>query len=349
MTPEEQLLLQQQQKLEGIEQQQRYNLFRSPGQVQGETTQQFAAGKRAANSQAQGYGANPAPVSQPSTQTVTETQTKNMVTTGGIAGTGQRQQNKPITNMDELAQAMGYTSPQEEERLRKASVANQRIMAVGDALRHIGNIFNTINYAPAQQFNNPVAEEQARYQRVKALRDKANQTYLAYQQAKAAQDQKARQWEAEYNMKSKLTAAQIKSIEDKAAEMIRHNKSVEAVNEWKAKETARMAQLNYEEKARTNKARTGIMQQNANTNRDRLEWQRNRGGGRGSGGKGMDEYTTTTETTYNYDNLGKRTGTTTTKKRTVNGQAQPTQTTTKKQLPGQGSSTPQQKKKQLPK
>jgi len=113
-----------------------------------------------------------------------------------------------ITSMDELAAAIGYTSPQEEERQRKASVANRRIMAVADALRHIGNIANTVNYAPAQQFNSPVAEEQARYERGKAMRDKANQTYLAYQQAKAAQDAKQRQWEQQFQLNIANAASQ---------------------------------------------------------------------------------------------------------------------------------------------
>lgn len=103
--------------------------------------------------------------------------------------------NSDTSGMEALAQM--YTSPQEEERMRKASVANQRIMAVADALRHIGNIYNTVNYAPAQQLNSPVLEEQARYEKGKALRDKANLTYQNYQQAKAAQDAKARQWAAD--------------------------------------------------------------------------------------------------------------------------------------------------------
>ena len=95
-----------------------------------------------------------------------------------------------------------YTSPQEEERLRKASVMNQRILAIGDAIRHIGNIANTVNYAPAQQLNSPVQEEYARYQQGKALRDRANQQFYTYQQQKAAQDAKARQWEAEQKQRA---------------------------------------------------------------------------------------------------------------------------------------------------
>jgi hypothetical protein len=96
---------------------------------------------------------------------------------------------------------MGYTSPQEEERLRKASVTNQRIMAIGDALRHIGNIANTVRYAPSQQFNSPVTDEIARYERGKALRDAANSRYLTYQQQKERQDALQRRWENELEYK----------------------------------------------------------------------------------------------------------------------------------------------------
>ena len=116
----------------------------------------------------------------------------------------QKPQTQPVLNGNSSTAGMDYlnslyTSPQEEERLRKASAMNQKILAVGDALRHIGNIANTVNYAPAQQLNNPVVEEQARYERGKALRDRANQQYYTYQQAKAAQDAKARQWAAEHS------------------------------------------------------------------------------------------------------------------------------------------------------
>jgi hypothetical protein len=78
---------------------------------------------------------------------------------------------------------------------------NQRILAIGDAIRHIGNIANTVNYAPAQQFNSPVAEEQARYERGKALRDRANQQFYTYQQQKAAQDRAAAKMEREFMLK----------------------------------------------------------------------------------------------------------------------------------------------------
>lgn len=127
--------------------------------------------------------------------------------------------NSETSGMDALSSM--YTSPQEEERLRKASVANQRIMAVADALRHIGNIYNTVNYAPAQQLNSPVLEEQARYEKGKALRDKANLTYLNYQQAKAAQDAKAKQWEATFNYNAAKDAANAAALADYRDRLIR--------------------------------------------------------------------------------------------------------------------------------
>ena len=122
----------------------------------------------------------------------------------------------PITSTEQLAAAMGYTSPEEEERLRKASVTNQRIMAIGDALRHIGNIANTVRYAPSQQFNGPVTDEMARYERGKALRDKANAALLTYQQQKERQDALQRRWENELEYKRQKEEAAAKARADKA-------------------------------------------------------------------------------------------------------------------------------------
>lgn len=129
--------------------------------------------------------------------------------------------NDPTSGMDAISQM--YTSPQEEERLRRASVANRRILAVGDALRHIGNIYNTVRYAPAQKLNSPVVEEQARYEKGKALRDAANLRYYSYQQAKAAQDAKARQWEQQfrYNQAKDARDYELKKSESEARNNLR--------------------------------------------------------------------------------------------------------------------------------
>lgn len=247
--------------------------------------------------------------------------------------------NSDTSGMEALAQM--YTSPQEEERLRKASVANQRIMAVADALRHIGNIYNTVNYAPAQQLNSPVLEEQARYEKGKALRDKANLTYLNYQQAKAAQDAKARQWEAEQGYKQGMLRHyqdQDRRLWERDAETALYHEGILGLRKEKQK-----LDDDYRNK------RIGIDEYNARSRRITALAAQIRAGnsGRGGGGKGMDEYTTTTETTYNYDKKGNKTGSTTTKKRTVNGKQQPTHTTTKKRLPNSNADT-ESGKKRLP-
>ena len=199
---QEDLLRQQQEKLAGIAQQQQLSQQRAPGQVVGETPEQYAAGKAAGYNlfqQRQAVAAEPQPTRQP--QPVVRKQSTPVKTAPVV------DPNSATSGMDAVIANM-YTSPEQEERMRKASVANQRILAIGDALRHIGNIYNTVNYAPAQKFNSPVLEEQARYERGKALRDAANLRYYSYQQAKAAQDAKAKQWEADYGLKAANYASQ---------------------------------------------------------------------------------------------------------------------------------------------
>lgn len=238
---------------------------------------------------------------------------------------GNQQPQTQIASMDDLARAMGYTSPQEEEKIRRASLTNQKIMAVTDALRHIGNIANTVHYAPAQQFNNPVLEEEARYQKGKALRDKANYTYLNYQQQKAIQDAKAKQWEEEREYKNRM----LDHYRDQDRRLWRQQDET-------ARRNAVLEDLKRQElevRKAYNEGRLSIADFNKQTARIRAL---RMGLSSGRGGKGMDEYTVTTNTTYNYDENGKKTGSTTTKERTVNGKKQPKQTV-KKQNPMGGS------------
>lgn len=244
---------------------------------------------------------------------------------------GNNSQQAQIASMDDLARAMGYTSPQEEEKIRRASLTNQKIMAVTDALRHIGNIANTVHYAPAQQFNNPVLEEEARYQKGKALRDKANYTYLNYQQKKAIQDAKAKQWEEEREYKNRMLdhyRDQDRRLWRQQDETARRNAVLEDLKRQE-----------FEARKAYNEGRISIAEFNARTSRIRAL---RTGLSSSRGGKGMDEYTVTTNTTYNYDENGKKTGSTTTKERTVNGKKQPKQTA-KKQNPMGGSGSGKKK------
>ena len=179
--------------------------------------------------------------------------------------------NSDTSGMDALSTM--YTSPQEEERMRKASIANQRIMAVADALRHIGNIYNTVNYAPAQKFNSPVLEEQQRYERGKALRDKANQTYLTYQQAKEIQDAKQRRWEAEQKAKADQWNATFRFNAEKAAadraERQRQFDTTFGFNKEKQKATEERWRRQDANTVRHQKAMEGIASRNASANERR--------------------------------------------------------------------------------
>ena len=197
----------------------------------------------------------------PSVQT-SGTQTKPSPTDNGNVV---RQTRPVISSTDELARAMGYTSPEEEERLRKASVANQRIMAVADAVRHIGNIASAINYAPAMKFNNPVAEEQARYQKGKALRDAANYKYLSYQQQKAAQEAKQRQWEADYQLKMEdaarkagYTEAQIKNMQDRLEQQKAYQEGQLELGKRRADDAKALGEARLKESSRHNRASEGL-------------------------------------------------------------------------------------------
>ena len=188
----------------------------------------FAAGKMAGNSQAEGYGAKIAIPRQEKPADTKKAEERSSATL--TAKEAQRQAQRPVdpnsstAGADELARLLGYTSPDEEKRLRKASLTNQRIMAIGDALRHIGNLYYTSKGASPQKYNSPVLEEEARYQRAKALRDKANHTYLTYKQAKDRQDQQAKQWEMDFNLKvadaarkAGYTEAQIQALKERMA------------------------------------------------------------------------------------------------------------------------------------
>lgn len=197
-------------------QQQPYNLFAQQKQTGYPNTTTPNAGQRVAG---QAGTVHSTPIIDPTVNMDGTNKAKDAVMAARKAGRpvwgddgtgmlGEYRKTTPITNTDELARAMGYTSPEEEERLRKASLANMRIMAVADAIRHIGNIVHTTNGAPAQKLTSAVQDEYDRYRKGKALRDAANYKYLSYQQQKAAQDQRAKQWEQQFNLNIANAASQ---------------------------------------------------------------------------------------------------------------------------------------------
>ena len=55
-----------------------------------------------------------------------------------------------------------YGDPEDDAKRERANKQKLAILAVGDAIRNLGNIYHTTKYAPSQKFNEPVKEEYAR-------------------------------------------------------------------------------------------------------------------------------------------------------------------------------------------
>ena len=55
----------------------------------------------------------------------------------------------------------------EEQKLYRDNESKKRLLVLADALRHIGNIYNTTRGAVPQQFNSPVAQQEQLYQQKK--------------------------------------------------------------------------------------------------------------------------------------------------------------------------------------
>ena len=148
-----------------------------------------------------------------------------------------------------------YTSPEKEEQLRKSSVNKQRVMALADALRHIGNIYHTTRYSPSQQFSSPVLDERNRYLKEKAVRDANNYKYYTYQQAKAAQEAKIRQAERDFEYKVGKDARDYELNKQKADSQLKTDEARRNQIEAGIKKTNLETEYipkNFEEKKRMN-------------------------------------------------------------------------------------------------
>lgn len=84
-------------------------------------------------------------------------------------------------------------SDAEEEPYKKKNEGKKKLLALADALRHIGNLFYVNKGATPQQFNSPVVMQEQRYQQEKAEREKKRAS-----QAKAAMDKAKMDAEAAY-------------------------------------------------------------------------------------------------------------------------------------------------------
>lgn len=94
------------------------------------------------------------------------------------------------------------TGGKEEEPYKKENESKKKLLALSDAIRHIGNLMTVTDGATPQKFNSPVVEQEARYQQERAYRDKERAARAKAAQDKAKQDAKAAYNDALLQMKN---------------------------------------------------------------------------------------------------------------------------------------------------
>ena len=179
---------------------------------------------------------------------------------------------------------------------RRMTTNKERLAVLADAMRHMGNIYNTSKYAPLQTFNSPTTEMENAYQTRSAQR-KA-QAKLDADKAKndAEMDLKQKAAEADRNYKA-LTLNLKQQAADRAADKDKFDR------DYKNKTLQRMldndafshdlAGKKFDEQKRHNgvaeqqgAARIALSQERNGIARARLANSIANGGGSGGGGKG---------------------------------------------------------------
>ena len=179
---------------------------------------------------------------------------------------------------------------------RRMTTNRERLAVLADAMRHMGNIYNTSKYAPLQTFNSPTTEMENAYQTRSAQR-KA-QAKLDADKAKndAEMDLKQKAAEADRNYKA-LTLNLKQQAADRAADKDKFDR------DYKNKTLQRMldndafshdlASKKFSEQKRHNgvaeqqgAARIALSQERNGIARARLANSIANGGGSGGGGKG---------------------------------------------------------------
>lgn len=92
-------------------------------------------------------------------------------------------------------------SDAEEEPYKKKNESKKKLLALADALRHIGNLFYVNKGATPQQFNSPVLMQEQRYQQEKAEREKKRASQIKVALDKAKMDAEAAYKDAVLGMK----------------------------------------------------------------------------------------------------------------------------------------------------
>ena len=114
------------------------------------------------------------PVSQQMTEQVTPTLSRNYFSRPQATVTAPTPTTKPTSTYtpsptDPTQSVLDYmlAPSKEEQKLYRDNESKKRLLVLADALRHIGNIYNTTRGATPQQFNSPVAQQEELYQKKK--------------------------------------------------------------------------------------------------------------------------------------------------------------------------------------
>ena len=168
----------------------------------------------------------------------------------------------------------------EEQKLYRDNESKKRLLVLADALRHIGNIYNTTRGATPQQFNSPVAQQEQLYQQ------KRNE--LRTQRAAAlknAMDQA--KFNADQSYKNSMLGMRQAELERGLAND-RFNQQLNlgkfAYNQEKDKNDWALRLAAQQEAVRHNKTSEALRRQgnaisamNARTSRDKLDYEKSKG------------------------------------------------------------------------
>lgn len=192
------------------------------------------------------------------------------------------------------------TGGKAEEPYKKENESKKKLLALSDAIRHIGNLMTVTDGATPQKFNSPVVEQEARYQQERAYRDKERAAQAKAAQEKAKQDARAAYNDALLQMKNN---AFNKSVYDSFMKR-KADKDKFDFNKDKFDKEYTLKQDKFKEQQNYNKKMLELKGESNSIARGRLalayakESRLAQSAGQGSLGKGSVRYVTPTGVTY---------------------------------------------------
>lgn len=200
---------------------------------------------------------------------------------------------KPEEYKDGTADGLGRNflsetfKPKEVPTEESENETTKRILAVGNALRHIGNIVNTTRSAPSQTFNDPVALADAQYQQRRALREAEQQRKeaQAYKQAQMDYQNEKLQGDKDYkDFLLQLKLNQMGDAKERNKALDDYRKEQQAWREQNAKDTFEYRkQKDKEDREFRAQVHADNMANQAANRALRMEIHNSKGSGSGSG------------------------------------------------------------------